>query len=372
MGYPIASLAPRLCLVLPLVVGVLATSVACASRKALGPGQALTSAQREDMIRRAAVWTPTDVAAMDFENGPPNDLGLGRDAWVECDYSAKDMSGASPKFTCVLPPDRKLKVKYGSTNPEVFGEVLATRLLWGLGFPTDAVLPVKVRCRGCSPDPARDPKPGSGTQSFDPAAVEQKLPGRTLETYEDSGWDWAELDDIGPEAPENARAHRDALKLLAALIQHGDSRAANQRLLCPPGEDDGALGCKAPLMIVHDVGLTFGKATRRHKNASAVDLDRWEGVPVWRDQKTCVAYLKDSFFGRFHDPVIREGGRSFLADLLERLSDDQLHDLFEVARVPERQPKGEAGADGSPAAVGEWVRVFKAKRAEITAARCPE
>ena len=70
---------------------------------------------------------------------------------------------------------------------------------------------------------------------FDPAAIERKLPGRAMETKADSGWKWSELEDIGPEAAPGARAQRDALKLLAAFVQHTDSKAANQRLLCPKG-----------------------------------------------------------------------------------------------------------------------------------------
>src|SRR5689334_5805450 len=240
---------------------VTALAPGCASIKPLAPGEALSAAQRRDAIRRAVVWMPTDVSAVDFRKGPDGHDGFDPNQWVECDYAEKDMSGASPKFTCVIPPDRTIKVKYGATNPEVFGEVLASRLLWGLGFPADMMFPVRVRCRGCSADPQHDPgKKEAETHEFDPAAIEIKLPGRAMETFTDSGWDWKELDDIGPDAPKDARIHRDALKLLAAIIQHGDSRPANQRLLCPADRLDGRLGCEAPLMMIHDVGLTFGKA----------------------------------------------------------------------------------------------------------------
>ena len=349
----------------------ISSQFACASVKPLPPGEALTRAQRRDAIQRAVVWMPTDVSAVDFKKGPAGETDFPSNEWVTCDYSEKDMSGASPKFTCVIPPDKTIKVKYGATNAEVFGEVLSTRLFAALGFPADTMFPVRVRCRGCSADPAHDPAKNAGTHEFDPAAIEKKLPGRPMETHVDSGWDWAELDDIGPNAPLDARTHRDALKLLAAFVQHGDSRPANQRLLCPEGQEHGELGCQEPIMMVHDVRLTFGKATRLRKSASAVDVDKWASVPVWRNRGKCVAALKNSFFGRFHNPTISEGGRAFLAGLLNQLSDAQLRDLFETARVPKRRSKDGDGAQSASADIDEWVRVFKEKRAEISEARCP-
>ena len=54
-----------------------------------------------------------------------------------------------------------------------------------------------------------------------------------------------------------------------------------------------------------------------------------------------------------------------LADLLVQLTDAQLHDLFEVARFPERV------GGGRQATVDEWVGAFKRKREEIVSASCP-
>ncbi len=50
-----------------------------------------------------------------------------------------------------------------------------------------------------------------------------------------------------------------------------------------------------------------------------------------------------------------------LAERLDLLSDDQLHDLFTAARVERR----DESIDGRPVTVGGWVRVFKDKRAQI-------
>ena len=47
-----------------------------------------------------------------------------------------------------------VKIKYGRSNPEVYTEVAATRLLAALGFPADRMFVInRVRCFGCPPDP---------------------------------------------------------------------------------------------------------------------------------------------------------------------------------------------------------------------------
>ncbi len=208
---------------------------------------------------------------------------------------------------------------------------------------------------------------------FDPAAIERKLPGRVIETGHDSGWTWQELEDVGPAAPPGARAQRDALKLLAAFVQHTDNKAANQRLLCPTGEETGRIGCRQPILMVNDLGLTFGHAGLLNRNKDSVSLSTWAQLPVWKDPARCVARLERSFTGSLGDPQIHEAGRAFLAGLLVQLTDAQLRDLFEAARVKQRSsdPSGDPDKDAPPARVREWVEAFELKRAQIVDQRCP-
>jgi hypothetical protein len=347
----------------------------CATLKPLAPGEALTPQERREAIRRASVWSPTDVPSMDLKTGPEVKGDFAPNEWVSCEYKEKkNPSGHSPKFTCETSPGKEIKVKYGLRNAEVFGEVLATRLFWALGFAADRMYPVRVRCQGCPEDPAKSPLMAGKLVEFDPAAIERKLPGRPMETKRDSGWKWSELDEIGPEAPDGARAHRDALKLLAAFVQHTDNKPANQRLLCPEGEEVGRTGCRRPVLMISDLGLTFGQASIMSRNKSSVSLDDWSQVPVWKDPVHCVAELKGSFTGSFSSPTISEAGRAFLASLLVQLSDAQLRDLFVNARVKQRSsnPSAHVEKDAPLARVDEWVSVFKLKRAQIVDQRCPQ
>ncbi len=357
-------------------LGVLVTlglALGCAHVGNLPPGEALGKRERRDAIRRAGVWSPTNVAAMDLEVGPQAEGAFAPNAWVSCEYTEKKSGGRSPKFSCETSPGAAVKVKYGPRNAEVFGEVLATRLFWALGFAADRMYPVRVRCHGCPTDPAKGPEGTATEVVFNPAAIERKLPGRPMETRPESGWSWHELEDVGPDAPEGARAQRDALRLLAAFVQHTDSKPANQRLLCPEAEQVGRTGCRRPVLMVSDLGLTFGHAGLLNRNVDSVSLATWSEMPVWKDPARCVARLARSFTGSLGDPRISEAGRAFLAGLLAQLSDAQLRDLFDSARVRRRSsdPSNDPEEEGPPARVSEWVAAFKVKRAQIVDARCP-
>jgi hypothetical protein len=102
---------------------------------------------------------------------------------------------------------------------------------------------------------------------------------------------------------------------------------------------------------------------------ASVNLAGWMKVPIWKAGDACVGNLGGSFKGTLKSPVISEEGRALLAGLLMQLSDEQLHDMFEAARVHLRPRAPESGLSGFPA-VGEWVEAFKVKRAEIVNRRC--
>jgi hypothetical protein len=204
---------------------------------------------------------------------------------------------------------------------------------------------------------------------FDIAAIERKFPGHELEAPGvGPGWAWPELDLVDERAGGAPLEQRDALKLLAVFLQHTDSKQEQQRLMCldPKLEESGA-NCREPFMMTHDVGLTFGRANRLNRNAlGSVNLERWAHTAIWRDGAHCIANLSPSQTGTLAHPLISEGGRKFLLNLLTQLSDDQLRDLFDVARFGDRVLPG--GTSGSP--VSAWVDAFKHKRDEIAATTC--
>jgi hypothetical protein len=346
-------------------------SVSCASfparRQASSVNPTRVEDQRTAVLARAQVWRPTDVGKANLIAGPRGSGSFARNETVVCDYLDKKLSGMSPKFACRRPNGEELKVKYGGTNGEVYAELLTTRLLWALGFGADTMYPVNVICRGC-PQPLGGIERPGGEYRFDPALVERKMPGAEWPRNDESGWSFEELAEITPARGGAPRAHRDALTLLAVMLQHTDSKPQQQRVLCLGGVEDGA--CSRPFLIISDVGLTFGTGSRANSNdVSGANLERWRSTPVWRDEPGCVGNLDKSFTGTLHRPVIGEAGRRFLAVLLQQLSDAQLRDLFEVARVTLRVREPGHALSGFPA-IDEWVSAFKQKRQEIVAKRC--
>jgi hypothetical protein len=287
---------------------------------------------------------------------------------VSCDYIHETLSGHSPKFSCRLPDGDKVKVKYGGTNGEVYGEVLATRLLWALGFGADRMYSVNVICRGCTVDLGGIARP-NGEQRFAPAAIERKMEGREWSGAGGSGWAWKELDRIDPAQGGGTLEQRDALKLLAVLIQHTDSKPEQQRILCLDAKHEDQ-SCERPLLMLNDVGMTFGRANRANVDPpGSANLVEWRKVPVWRDATGCVGNLARSFSGTLGFPIISEDGRRFLASLLEQLSDRQLHDLFAAAQVDQRLRDPGHARSGFPG-IDEWVDAFKDKRQQIADRRC--
>jgi hypothetical protein len=361
-------------LVWVITTGVLTLVTACApfsvaSSDHRSPLLRLSDKARLAAIRRAQVWKAVDVAAANLRVGPDGPGSFAPGATVQCDYHKKAMTGATPKFTCVVPPDDELKVKYGADNGEVYAEVAATRLLWALGFPADRMYPVRIECRGCSSDPFASAGKARDLVVFDPASVERKMKGHEMESRPGSGWAWSELELVDESMGGAPRAHRDALKLLAVLLQHGDNKAPQQRLFCgnrPPEKGSGEETCAEPWMMVQDLGLTFGQANLFNRSAvGSVNFEKWSSARVWADGAPCVGDLAPSQSGSLENPHIGEAGRKFLAGLLVQLSDAQLHDLFDVARFPQRKT-----ASIRAATTEQWVDAFKNKRDQIVNRSC--
>jgi hypothetical protein len=324
-------------------------------------GANVTRDQRLAAIHHAKVWSATNVGAMDIKRGPQGPLAFKPGETVTCDFTPKSHGqGSTLKFECALPSGRELKVRYGKENGEVYAQVAATRLLWALGFPATRMYPVTVVCRGCPANPFKDrtAAPRSAITTFDPATIEVKADGTAIETKPDEGWSWDELDLVDEKSGGAPLRERDALKLLAVLMQHSSSKAINQRILCLDEPE-----CRHTEMMVLDVGKTFGRANvLNNDDTGAVNFKAWSGMPIWKEPSGCVADLPGSLTGTLRNPRISEGGRKFLADLLRQLSDTQIRDLFEVARVTRRDPS---------AGVADWVNAFKGKRDAIATRTCP-
>ncbi len=363
-----------------------------------------TAKDRQEAIRKALLFKARAVAEANIIEGPEQDkkeFQLHFNDKVTCDFTkpGSQMGGKTPKFECHItkvettngdvqtPTDQlvndPLKVKYGADDNEVYAEVASTRLFWALGFYADAWYPVRVECHGCP----ENPEAGSGskdTRTYDPATIVHKAKGKKM--YEagkdDEGWSWKELDSV------NGRPtyERDGLKLMAAFVSHSDNKPPQQRLVCSDVNVDQTTNpftttCSESRMIVQDLGATFGGGGLFTSNSGAkMNLSEWSGEKVWKKVGTntqtgapgnqiCQAQLRKSLTATdgLSDPIISEEGRRFAAGLLCQLSDQQIVDLFRVARVAQMPANRNQDA---AAVVQKWVDAFKQKREQIASGRC--
>ncbi len=97
-----------------------------------------TKDARLAFMRKAQVWSPTNVSEMDLRAGPVGPGSFQPNEGVNCDYIEKKLPGTTQKFDCAIGDDI-VKVRYGIENGKVQGAALASRLLWALGFGADGL-----------------------------------------------------------------------------------------------------------------------------------------------------------------------------------------------------------------------------------------
>jgi hypothetical protein len=396
------------------------------AREAAPPRPPRTEAARRDAIARSQVWDQAqhDAASAltpeQVRDGPQGEHTFAFDQAVTCRFVEPTLDnvvgGNTPKFLCgggttespcpeCTVTQKELKVKYGEgagDNPEIYAEVIGTRLMWLLGFKADSNYPVRVTCLNCPSDPwgvyrtfrertdgldkdapehveranaiARSLGGSRATRAYRHAIIEIKLAASKIkvdgidcrESREASdprcgGFSWNEAAQVNEAAGGAPPAHVDALKLLAAFMTHGDNKPGNQRLVCPDGKkaDDGT--CTAPFVMIQDIGAGFGSTRFFNLSYRKADINAWSGQPLWSDLSACRAKLASNH--QLKDPVVSEAGRAFLSRLADPsvLTDEKLRAIFLASRVIEKGDRFE----GRAATVADWVNVFNRKRADL-------
>ena len=319
---------------------------------------------RHDALTRARVWP---------EPSPPVADDLFRAATIDeidCRFVVTSLGGTTPKFDCALASGETIRVKYGSGS-EIPSEAAATRLVRALGFAADTITLVKrLRCHGCPLEPFTTLKTAAAVHAgelyskaidyaehrdFEWVAVERKYDGAPIETATQQGWSFRELEQVSASKGGAARAHVDALRLMAAFLAHWDNKADNQRLVCVSREWPAGAPCPEPMLVLQDLGAAFGPRK--------VDLDGWSRTGIWGDRTTCRLSMRGLPYdgATFSDVRIGEPGRQLFASRLRQVSEAQAADLFAGARFDQKR-----GLFSDVRPVDDWVRAFKTRVAMVS------
>lgn len=286
---------------------------------------------------------------------------------VSCHFVPRVPGGTSFKFDCALDTGDIVRVKYGH-EPEIHAEVAAARLLTALGYAADRMsLVPRLRCYGCPAHPfvamkALDLVGAAGLLAhrdgyvdFEWVAVERRFPAAPIEDEARKGWAWWELKQVN--AP---RDELDAFRLVAAFLAHWDNKADNQRLVCMDAVIDEHGACADPLLMIQDLGSTFGPAK--------VNLSQWRQVPVWSDRSTCTVSMQAMPYrgATFVDARITDTARLRVGGELASFSDAELEAWFAAARFPEFYAATDDRKD-----LTAWVDAYRSRVSQIlTAGPC--
>lgn len=345
-----------------------------------------TAETRAAAERSAKVWQAPDpgydpVLGFDPTKGarpgalPVDSNGLAMP--LKC-VANKDLSkgaGTTPKFHCAVPgvvdEDGELiryKVKphfkgqsKEKRNGEIYGEFLSSRFSKALGFFADDEWVADVTCPDCEKSLTSSFQ-GTSFTPFQPAAGVELALGNGIDVkcdHKDAG---AIADSLGKLTQGGSpRAEIDAFKLWLAFIDHGDTKADNQKFACLDSvkNADGTRTCKPGKAVyyVSDMGSTFGYNSSSEKKAR---LEGWRGKdPIKVSGGRCTSTAKS-----VGDANVSEAGRQLLANGLQKLLDAEnsggvINKVFRASRNQERDEAPEA-----------WTAEFQRKAKTIIDARC--
>jgi len=283
-------------------------------------------------------------------------------------------------------PEAKYKDRYT--------EVAAARVMWALGFPVDDLWPVReVHCFGCPSDPFYPNKSKKIYPElvFEDAVVERRIKGKKIEsepTLFGQGWDWGEARAALKGASRQQQIEFEGLLVILSLLNHISNDFEQQRIVC----DKGSIGadglCNRTIMMVQDLGSTFGHKSKEYKSKGS--FKHWSKEPVFSDPGKCVLNLE---FSTEHDSkdvklTISQEGVDFIKSKLSRLPEESVHAIFELAKMDKADQelkkdlvkdlkkehkdwdKDRIKEEASRLSLTMWTAAFMRKADEIRQASC--
>ena len=300
-----------------LALGVLAAALGCGSKsiRATIPGSPTPDQMAEFWVE------PTDLASRDLFWGPGGKEKAPDPGWIWTLVS-RDNTGFSPSFHLHDPREMEWSAKLGR---EAQSEVVASRLMWALGFHQPPTYYVK----GWSITGPR----WSGPQ--DPARFRPDLPGMKKV----GEWDWHQNPFVGTPA------WRGALVMMP-LLGNSDLKPSQNALYDLDAPREGA----RRWYVMRDLGQAFGETGMIWPKRN--DVETWEKekfIEGLREDGTVRFNYSGLWKGLFRN--LRPEDVRWTSERLARISDRQLEDAFRAAEYP-------------PEVAARFIRVLKQKIAE--------
>jgi hypothetical protein len=314
---------------LPLSIA-LAAAPACA--KAFRDAPRPTAPAAEAFDRLAELWAdPGDVTALDLVNGPGG-AALRPAEGGSFTFVAEDTSGFSPGWDVRDASGLQWDVKLG---PEAQSEVVASRILWAMGYrqpPTYYV--ARWTLEG-------GPRPGPGQPArFRPDVAGARRAGE---------WSWERNPFAGTQAFRG-------LLVLMRLINNWDLLDRNTAVYEFSADAD-----VPRWYVVLDLGASFGRTrTLSRHSGTRNDPDGFE-EQGFIEKVGADGYVEFDQLGKWHRGLftrIRPDDVRWACERLARLSDRQWQDAFRAA-----------GYDGATAE--RFIRTLRARVAEGMALPTP-
>jgi hypothetical protein len=257
-------------------------------------------------------------------------------------FVKEDLDGSNPKFTVTDADGMKWKVKLGT---EARPETAASRLLWAVGFSSDEDYFIsRLRVDGITTPLHRGWKMRMRDGSF----PDVRLKREPKQREKLGNWRWR-------DNPFTGTRELNGLRVLMALINNWDLKDSNTAILRDKYGEDGSTEV---VYEVSDLGASFGATgldmehqkekgnLNRYRHSQFITSIRANEVSFATPSRPTILAIFNphEFFSRMG---LRRIGRGiprsdarWMGQLLGRLSDQQIRDIFSAAGYSPKEVDG--------------------------------
>jgi hypothetical protein len=276
---------------------------------------------------------PGDIASRNLLDGPG---GKEHEPHPPFTFEKEDMEGSNPKFDVRDQDGVKWKVKLGA---EAKPEVVATRLLWAIGyFANEDYFVPDFRANGMPTHLQR----GNSFVGPDGSIKNVRLKRNAEGEKKIGSWEWR-------HNPFTGLRELNGLRVMMAVINNWDLKDDNNAVYQEKGSDNGQ--GPGQIYLVSDLGASFGTTNFIASDKAKGNLESYVHSKFIRKGEDGGKYVdfddpkRPAFFVMFNAPEylsrvnlewigrhIPKVDARWVGQLLGRLSQDQIRDAFRAAQ----------------------------------------